>query len=298
MLKSLSSAISGLRSQQTEMDIIGNNIANVSTSGFRSSNANFEDLFYDTLNEGSQAVNPSQVGYGAQVGSIDKNMERVGANQTDRALDVYIDGDAYFGVCKDSKSTSPDYYTRVGDLHVGQDGYLEDSNGNYILGADLSASPIQSGSPINIQNAVKIKEDDGTTVTLNDNGKYLSKNLSISINPDGTITGSVDDAKGTLQDANGNSIQIALYTFPNQDGLSQVGDSYFTTSDSSGAATCVTAENGNNMSLRTGELDASNVDLAKEFTNMIVTERAYQSNSRIITTSDTMLQELLNMSKG
>lgn len=340
MLRSLSSAVTGLRAQQTEMDIIGNNIANVNTAGFRSSRANFEDLFYQTLNGGSDTVNPSEVGYGAQVGSIDKIMDREGATQTDRALDVYIDGDGYFAVNSKPDNTGSTYYTRVGDLHINADGYLVDANGGFVIGAADSGSGAAPTGPINVESGnavVTLQATDGSIIPI-DASSY--KNLSISIGSDGSISGEYNGKSGTLYAAsattstgaaidysklsnlsydtatktytatyNGTAnttltvgsaqvMHLGIFNFANEDGLAENGGSYYTANRSSGAATCSIAKDGNTTSLRTGALEMSNVDLAKEFTNMIVTERGYQSNARVITTSDTMLQELVNLQHG
>lgn len=348
MLRSLSSAVSGLQAQQTEMDIIGNNIANVNTTGFRSSRASFTDLFYQTLDAGSEDTNPMQVGNGTQVASTDKIMTRVGATQTDRALDLYIDGDGYFGVQTKSGGA---LYTRVGNFHIDANGYLCDSAGNYILGTNeqtttdaasgASTTTVSAGLPLNFesQNAVtELVTTDGETIPI-DADQY--KNLSITFSTDGTISGTLGGKTGTLYtaavataDGAGNvdptqlsnitydstaktysadydgkkgvtvtigapqQMHVALFSFVNQDGLVEQGDSNYAAGKSSGAAACFLAGQGNTVELRSGSLEMSNVDIAREFTNMIVTERGYQSNARVITTSDEMLQELINLKRS
>lgn len=339
MLRSLSSAVTGMQSQQTEMDIIGNNIANVNTPGFRSSRANFEDLFYQTLQGGSETSNPSEVGYGAEVGSIDKNMGRVGATETDRALDVYIDGDGYFSVNTKADGTGDTLYTRVGDFHIDSQGDLVDSNGNFVEGAAKASNgdTVTSG-PINLESQnslITLQTDDGTIIPI-DSNSY--QNLSISIGSDGSIQGEYNGQSGTLcsaqiapqgtdtsfdysklsniaydattktytgtYDGTANTtltvgasqeLHIGVFNFVNEDGLSESGNSYYTADRSSGQGVCTIAGDNNTTGLRTGELEMSNVDLASEFTNMIVSERGYQANARVITTSDTLLQELVNL---
>lgn len=137
MLRSLYSAVSGMKSHQTKMDVIGNNIANVNTYGFKASRTSFKDVFYQTVNNatGGTAVsggtNASQVGFGTQIGGIDLNMNRSTFQATDRGLDVAIAGEGFFQV-QDADGNI--YYTRAGALNIDSAGNLTDSNGNIILG--------------------------------------------------------------------------------------------------------------------------------------------------------------------
>ena len=129
MVRSLYSGVSGMKVHQTKMDVIGNNIANVNTYGFKSSRASFSDLYYQTLSsaEGSSpaagGVNSSQIGYGVQFSGIDKIMERAAFTTTDRNLDVAIAGEGFFQV-RDGEGNT--YYTRAGILYIDTSGYLVD----------------------------------------------------------------------------------------------------------------------------------------------------------------------------
>lgn len=143
MLRSLYSAVSGMKSHQTKMDVIGNNIANVNTFGFKSSRTSFQDVFYQTISNatGGSATrggtNATQVGFGAQVGGIDLNMNRSPFQATDRGMDLAIAGEGFFQV------QDPDgniYYTRAGALNIDNSGNLTDSNGNIVLG--VSGNPL------------------------------------------------------------------------------------------------------------------------------------------------------------
>ncbi|MGI6578182.1 MAG: flagellar hook-basal body complex protein [Eubacteriales bacterium] len=141
MVRSLYSGVSGMKVHQTKMDVIGNNIANVNTYGFKSSRATFSDLYYQTLASasGSSAtsggINSSQIGYGVQFSGIDKIMERAAFTTTDRNFDVAIAGEGFFQV-RDSEGNT--YYTRAGILYVDPAGYLVDGNGNFVLGVSGS----------------------------------------------------------------------------------------------------------------------------------------------------------------
>lgn len=303
MMRSMQSAVTGLRAQQTAMDVIGNNIANVNTVGFKASVTNFSDLFYQTLTNASATVNPSQVGYGAQVSNVSKNMSTVGASTTDSPYDLYIDGEGFFSVATSSTATSPDYYTRVGHFSFNQ-GYLVDGSGNYVLSSGNTAIDLDGTVTAGVC-SVQLKPTDGSSnididdvATANDPKGTYSALTNISINSDGSISATVDNKTGTLVDGSGNTIKIGLATFINSSGLSQVGQNYYAATTASGAPTYTTAGNNNSTVIRTGELEMSNVDLAKEFTNMITTERGYQANSRVITVSDTMLEELINLKRS
>ena len=137
MLGSMYSAVSGLAAHQTKMNVIGNNIANVNTYGFKASRVTFSDVFYQTMTgasgptSNSGGTNPVQLGYGAKVKSIDVINTRAGSATTDRALDVYINGDGYLPV-KDNNGIIK--YTRVVVLNFDLAGNLVDSSGNMVLG--------------------------------------------------------------------------------------------------------------------------------------------------------------------
>ncbi len=152
MMRSLSSAVAGLRTHQTKMDVIGNNIANVNTFGFKSSRTTFADVYYQNLS-GSRAgrtgvvggQNPTQIGYGASIATIDVMMNVSGASTTDRALDVFITGEGFL-VTKDPSGKT--YYSRMGNMGFDASGNLVDGNGNLVQGFPLKVDP-ESPDPAN-----------------------------------------------------------------------------------------------------------------------------------------------------
>jgi flagellar hook protein FlgE len=185
MLGSMYSAVSGLSAHQKKMDVIGNNIANVNTYGFKSSRVSFSDVFYQTLNgalapkQNSGGTNPNQLGYGVKVSSIDVINTRAGSATTDRALDVYINGDGYLPV-KDNNGIIK--YTRVGILNFDTEGNLVDANGNMVLGLRSDGTTklpqMDSDGTTGIQNLEPIK------VATSE----LEKLTGISIGQNGEIT--------------------------------------------------------------------------------------------------------------
>jgi flagellar hook protein FlgE len=489
------------------MDVIGNNIANVNTYGYKSNRATFSDVFYNTQRAASApaatvgGTNPSQLGYGARVASIDVIHTRAGSATTSRPLDVYLNGDGFLAV---KTADGGARYTRSGVLTIDMAGNLVDRNGNMVLGLPLDSATknpvLDQDGKASIQNLVPIKLDtnieytgieiglngevtalkpgpptfvpnpntgwmtgtqavtsnslyqgdvvltvtrgpetefiaaeypassgatgpiggvtfstganspdlnnkvmlkvtknasdytcvlsgthkDGTaytetqtipavpgTVTFNDaslgTGASVTVNLAttasataLQVDPNlseqtltlgsgiatamtvtgyaaqksgqnvvfnsvtwnssmksftmGDITFSVDPATfGALQDGTvkdmavgvvgpGTSIpeklgQLATVTFPNTDGLSQEGENYYVSTLNSGDPKAYIPGRSGTGTYRAGSLEMSNVDLSREFTEMIITERGFQANTRMVTVSDEMLQELINMKR-
>ncbi len=493
MLGSMYSAVSGLSAHQTKMNVIGNNIANVNTYGFKASRVTFSDVFYQTMNGASAptasggGTNPTQLGYGAKVNSIDVINTRAGSATTDRALDVYINGEGYLPV---RNSEGVVRFTRIGVLSFDLAGNLVDSNGNKVLGFPLDATTknpqlgsdgttnaqtlveinvppsemekytgiaigqngeitaIKEGDPVFVpgsstawmkgapevaadslyngtatmtvtrQGAVSesgafpltlssnadlgsgsyslLLSTDGEEYTLKDDStpprEYKAKtdNIDTSTTPNtltftsvddlnggktatvkvpvgasggyaptssipaaiGTVTPSttynitlntvdkagaivtlpatwdgaaetlglgnikmnIDAAKfqaalnkgfsgvniGKVGPGPGEPIKIAhLATtkFANPDGLSQDGEGYYVETTNSGSAVATIPGSGGTGNFRAGALEMSNVDLSREFTEMIITQRGFQANTRMITVSDEMLSELVSMKR-
>ncbi|NLJ76568.1 MAG: flagellar hook-basal body complex protein, partial [Peptococcaceae bacterium] len=255
MIRSLYSGASGMKNHQIRMDVISNNIANVNTTGFKSSRANFEDMLVQTLRSPSGpsedsdlgSINPSQVGTGVGLASIHTDMEQGAMQSTGRSLDLAIEGNGFFQV-SDGTNT---FYTRSGVFYIDAEGFLVDGNG-YKLGDEI-----------------EIGTDVGT----------------INIAVDGTIT--VFDTDGQDLEVN---LKIGLYSFANQEGLARAGHNYFQETDASGEAKAI-EEVGTSSKINSKYLEMSNVNLTDEFVNMITTQRGYQASGRAITTSDQMLME-------
>ncbi len=292
-MKALYSGVSGMRSHQTKMDVIGNNIANVNTYGFKTQRATFRDVYYQTLkNPGAPGddrggTNASQVGYGAQIGSIDTIHTISGYSPTSKGTDIYINGDGYLAVKNSSGET---LYTRLGALNFDESGNLVDVNGSRVVGWDNEGS-----------NAIKTKTEDGNTVidlenTLKTDPDVISikdydKYNNITINSDGTITAVDENDKIVTIGA------IPVFKIPNQDALVLEGNSYYSSGNNAGTPIINIPGAGGTGALVTGGLEMSNVDLANEFSDMIITQRGFQANTKIISVVDQMLEELVNLKR-
>ena len=297
MLRSMYSGISGLKNFQTKLDVIGNNIANVNTHGFKKGRVIFKDLYSQTVAGASApsasrgGVNPKQVGLGAQLGAIDTIHMGGSSQYTGNTLDLSIQGDGFFIVAESKTPTAAQapgansapievenpLYTRAGNFYMDEYGYIVNADGNYLVG---NATPVGEGAledgEFNQKNFVNIQ------IPLDAE--------SMSIGDDGAVT---YVRNGVLEEAG----YLVLAKFNNPGGLEKVGSNYFQVSPNSGDAAFASPGNSGMGVTKSGSLEMSNVDLSEEFTEMIVAQRGFQANTRIITTSDEILQELVNLKR-
>ncbi|NUK29122.1 flagellar basal-body rod protein FlgG [Parageobacillus sp. VR-IP] len=349
MLRSMYSGIGAMRNFQTKLDVIGNNIANVNTYGFKKGRTIFQDLISQTLSgasgpsEGRGGTNPRQVGLGSQLAAID-TVHTTGSTQTTgRVLDLAISGDGFFQVAEsaDKANFTNVRYTRAGNFYLDKDGYLVTSDGYYVVGfaayetgtydpdgsgsANSISNVTLSPTPSDIKGQFDFSQNPPTYTDATTNGKSVEITLpgsatfngtnnststnkpkinieykpikiptdaqSVSIGQDGTIT--YVDQFGTLRWAG----QLVLAKFPNNGGLEKNGANLYKDTPNSGTPILNFAGASGIGTIQSGALEMSNVDLSEEFTEMIVAQRGFQANARIITTSDEILQELVNLKK-
>lgn len=260
MIKSLNTAASGMAAQQSNMDVIANNIANVSTNGFKKSRAEFEDLIYHTAKEpgaatGMNSVSPNgvQTGLGVRTAAVQKDFDSGQAVVTKNALDLQIEGSGFFQVLTPDGQVA---YTRDGAFKKDPNGKLIDKNGN-VLQPEITIPAGVKGIDIAATGEVKV------------------------------IQG-LSDTPQTVG-------QIDIVNFVNPAGLKALGKNLFSQTPSSGQP--VTTRPGLNGSgyLAQGQIEASNVNIVDEMVNMITAQRAYETNSKVIQASDQMLQSINNM---
>ncbi len=261
-----------MRGFQTKLDVIGNNIANVNTVGFKSGRVMFKDVMSQTVagvtapNGTEQGgVNSKQIGLGVSVGSIDTVHLGGSAMTTNNPTDVRIDGDGFFLVKLNDAQEVP-FLTRAGDFHVDAAKNLVTSDGLYVCDSD--------GTPITLQ-------DDATAFSISQDGTVVQK-----LADGGTETG----------------IKLGVGKVVNPEGLEKIGGNLYRmtiNANPDGELVPTTANNAEDGTgaIVSGQLEMSNVDLTGEFTEMIVAQRGFQANSRIITTSDEVLQEIVNLKR-
>ncbi|MDQ2650659.1 MAG: flagellar hook protein FlgE [Actinomycetota bacterium] len=409
MLRSMFSGVSGLRSHQTMVDVIGNNIANVNTAGFKSSSVVFQDLLSQVLTGAgvptatAGGTNPAQVGLGVKIAGISTNFTGGASQLTGSATDLSIQGDGFFVVRQGAETL----YTRAGALAFDATGRLTSADGSIVQGwiadatgaintnaasVDLSmplgqtlapsattsmalGGNLDASSPIGqaVVTAIKVYDQLGTPISVSasftrtaantwdfavdtngdgtfeaagslafdgSTGALLSPNPSITMlsgNFPGGITvdlGAPGSANALTQFAGETSVaaisqdgydlgslqsfaigqdgivtgvfsngrnrplgRIALGSFTNPMGLEKAGGSLFRPTVNSGLANIGVAGAGGRGTLLGSTLEMSNVDLAREFTNLIIAQRGFQANSRVITASDELLQDLVNLKR-
>ena len=252
MIPSLWIAKTGLDAQQTNMDVIANNLANVSTNGFKRQRAVFEDLLYQTMRQpgaqsSEQTTLPSglQIGTGVRPVATERLHSQGNLSQTNNSKDVAIKGQGFFQVML------PD-----GSFQIDQNGQLVTSSG------------------FQVQPAITIP----------------ANALSITVGRDGIV--SVTQQGQTAAQQVG---QLTLTTFVNDSGLESVGENLYQETESSGAPNESTPGLNGAGLLYQGYVETSNVNVAEELVNMIQTQRAYEINSKAVSTSDQMLQKLTQL---
>ena len=396
MLRSLFSGITGLRAHQTMMDVVGNNISNVNTTGFKSSTTVFEDTLSQMVRaaaapgQGLGGLNPAQVGLGVQLGGISTNFGQGSAQTTNKTSDLMIQGDGFFIM----KKGNEEVYTRAGNFNFDTDGRLTNNQGFTVQGypavngvPDVNA-PLR---PIVLATGTTLAPDPSERVAINGNiaagttgtitrsattydalgGEHVltitmthngSNGFNVNVTDSATgssttagditfdnagvatITPTVVDfadgtqvtidltdttnfggpasfdvksadgyASGSLEQykispdgsivgvfSNGQKLtmaQVGLANFNNPAGLEKIGNTSFRATTNSGLPQRGVAASGGRGTLISGTLEMSNVDLAAEFTNLIIAQRGFQANSRVITSSDEMLTDLVNIKR-
>ncbi|MBP2031386.1 flagellar hook protein FlgE [Clostridium algifaecis] len=303
MLPSLYSGISGLKVNQQKLNIVANNIANSSTTGFKTQAMNFEDMMSQTMsdpsapvNNGIGGVNGRQSGLGVKIAGISTDFSAGSDQSTGRSLDFVINtGGNYFVASPDG---STNYYTRDGAFQLDKDGNLLTQDGYHIMGYGMTATKngkadtTTSTTPKKQLSIAQYYKSDGTpdaSPAAADVDK--EKVTSWSVGPTGIIN--VKTANDSYDVG-----CVALASFQNEGGLVKDGGNLYQVSPNSGDATYGTPGSSGYGSLTQGALEMSNVDLAQQFTDMIIASRAFSANGKIISTDDEILQELVNLKRS
>lgn len=253
MIRALYSAAAGMQSQQMNLDVIANNLANVNTTGFKKSKIEFQDLLYQTTRAagaeqgaGNKLPTGLQVGHGSRPVATAKVFTNGELTQTGERLDVAIQGDGFFEVQMPDGSRA---YTRDGALKTGSDGRIMTSDGAVLQGG---FQPIPTGT------------------------------TAITISPTGEVT--------TTGASGSQSFRVQLVRFSNPSGLDSIGRNLYRETSASGSAELGNPGESGFGDLAQGYLEMSNVKVVEEMVNMIVAQRAYEINSKAVQASDEMMQ--------
>ena len=276
MMRGMFAAISGLKTHQVMLDVTSNDIANVNTIGYKSARTTFKDSLTQLQRGasgpggGTGGSNAAQIGLGTQLGSIDNVMTSGALQSTGGTFDVAIQGSGFFRVAPAPAGGAvvPNptgvEYTRAGNFTTNQAGYLITQDGFYVQGLDAGGA-----------DTLILVPPDSTNVAIGQNGDV-----------------SYIDNTGVRQSAG----TLTLATFPNSAGLTRSGNNRWLQSANSGNPD--PGVPGTQRGFTTaGAIEMSNVDLAQSFTNMITAQRGFQANSRVISTSDEMLSDLVNLKR-
>jgi flagellar basal-body rod protein FlgG len=260
MIRSLFIAKTGLEAQQTQMDVITSNLANVNTNGFKRSRVVFEDLLYQNVRQpGAQSSQQTSLPSGLQIGTgvravaTERLFTQGNPLQTGNSKDIMINGSGFFQVLLPDGTPA---YTRDGSFQVDQNGQLVTSSG-FVVQPAITV-------PANIQTLTVARDG---TVSVTTGGLAAPTQI------------------GTLQ----------LTNFINPVGLEAKGENLYVETGASGAPSTVTPGTNGTGILLQGFIETSNVNIVEEMVNMITTQRAYEINSKAITTSDQMLQKLAQL---
>ncbi len=258
MIESLSIGASGMQAQQTQIDVIANNLANINTMGFKKSRVDFEDLMYREMARSGRSLlpgfdNAKSMGVGVGISSTGKVFSSGEVKKTDRALDLAIQGEGFFEVVLPDNSYA---YTRNGALRIDRDGYLATADGYRLSGLIQVPSDAED---------IAVRSDGGVLAQVAGQDELVE-------------IGSLD-----------------LIRFVNAGGLSPVGDNLYLPSENSGDGYYgIPGEEGFG-SVQQGYLEASNVNLVEEMTQLVLAQRAYEINSKVVQAADELLGIVNNL---
>ena len=260
MLRGLWTAATGMSCQQTNIDVIANNLANVNTSGFKKSRINFQDLMYQNMRtagastaSGGQLPAGIQVGMGSKVVAVEKIFLQGDFAHTKNPMDLAIEGKGFFKLLNNSREV----FTRSGAFKLDKDGNICDSHGN----------------------------------RLQPEFAIPAKTVSITVDSGGKLVASGSDGKEL------GSVQLQLFDFPNPGGLQSIGQNLLIPSESSGDPVQGNPGTDEFGTISQGFLEMSNVDVVEEMIQMIIGQRAYEIGGKVIQAGDEMLQIVNNLKR-
>ena len=265
-LNALYTAIGGLTNNSTSLNIAGNNIANISTTAFKSSTATFGDIINQSLLTGR-----GQIGGGSAITGINTEFNTGALIGTGNPLDMAIGGNGFFIV----GAAGGTAYTRAGNFSLDNNGYLTNSQGAQLQGYMADSSGRLSSTL--------------SSLKMDSNSLSAANTTAVSIGTDGTITAA--SANGQTKVIG----RLAVATFANPQGLTSIGNNLYANSSTSGQPIVGTGGVGSAGSILSSTLEASNTDMASQFVDMIVSQRAFQANIKTIDSASQQMDDLLNI---
>jgi flagellar hook protein FlgE len=276
LINSLSSSVSALKAFTEGLDVIGNNISNIDTTAYKASKTSYSDSFSDTLQASSNSSGTAamQVGTGVQVSGINTDFTQGTTVETGSVSNLAISGNGYFVV--DDAASGANYATRDGMFSFNSTGSLVNAQGYQVLD--------DAGAAVSVANC---KNSAGTAITY-------SNATSVTIDPDGTVT--AYDSAGTVYTGQ----KVGLLGVANQGNLLKRSNNLydFSATGATLAANLGTPGTGSLGQMESGRLEQSNVDLTTQFADMITTQRSFEAASRLVTISDTILDDIVNMKRS
>ena len=326
LTSSLNAAVSALNAFTTGLQVISNNISNINTVGYKSSRTDYSDSFSDILRKSAPApasgsgsnTDPLQVGSGVKVGALNSNFSQGSLNSTGKNTDLSISGAGFF-VVRDS-ANDLNYATRAGDFRIDDSGYLVTNGGFRVQGLSdgaatysaindngalryvITATPPAAVGDIKVDFSVSI----GSGLTNDTAGAFTNAQVEAS-KP--TVRSFRVDQRGdvVMKLSNGDSFnrgRVLLQNFSDPNALTRSGDNLFFGFADSGPIGGLALSDANNGAgtnglgqIINGALEVSNVDLTKEMTDMIIVQRSFQSSSRIVSVTDSLLEEITNLKR-
>jgi flagellar hook protein FlgE len=278
MIGSLYTGISGLRANADAMTVIGDNIANVSTTAFKTSTVSFANVLNQSLN----GFTGNEIGAGVQLQGVSANWEQGSLRTTSNPTDMAINGEGFFMV---NDPTGTTFFTRAGEFTFDTAAFLTNPNGLIVQGYAFT----DATDPTTVD----------TTALVDIQVADLDKYRNVEVNAEGIMTGvwADVDAGTHVRGQREYLYQVALADFSNIWGLAKMGGNLYSETADSGTRSEGPPNTLSFGNISSSSLEMSNVDLAQAFVEMITTQRAFQANSRVVTTSDEILQELINLKR-
>ena len=283
MIGSLQTGVSGLEQFQQDLQVIGNNIANVDTVGFKSDRMEFADAFSQSLVSGSSQM---QVGTGVQTSAISTQYTEGTLNNTGNPTDLAVSGPGFFVVRDPSSGAS--YVTRDGEFKIDASGNLITNAGMLVQGYSGAGAPYPAGSPVG---SIEISAT-AAIAALNDTTVPPPSLVAFSIDNLGQVNVQLSDG------VSGVIGQVVLQNFRAPQYLTKEGNNLYSYTAQAGPLAAPAAPDTNGLgTVVSSALESSNVDLGQQMADLITAQRAFEANAKIVTTSDEILQTLVNIKR-